>query len=119
MVVRHTLTKAQVKRAMELGDFDTDVRGAGEIVIVLMTQDWCPQWKKMASWLYDWDIDLEIHLFELVYNKTDYFQEFRAFKETLWHNYEIPYLRYYHNGKWIDESNAVEGYRIKSIFDIN
>lgn len=117
MITKKALTTVQAQYAMENGEFGFDVIHSAPYVIVLMTQDWCPQWKKMNEWLYDIEIDKEVLVYELVYNKETFFQDFRTFKEDKWHNFEIPYLRFYHNGNFMNESNAVERRIFKTLLD--
>lgn len=42
MINRHEITREQAFYAIENGEFDEDVLSY-EYVIVIMTQDWCPQ----------------------------------------------------------------------------
>lgn len=99
------ITREQALTAVECGEFGSDVAASEQRVAVVMTQDWCPQWAAMRQWLYTLEIDAG--LYELVYNKTDFFDEFRIFKETKWNNELIPYVRYYRRGKLSAESNYV------------
>lgn len=99
------ITREQAFTAIECGEFGSDVAASERRVAVVMTQDWCPQWAAMKKWLYSLEIDAG--LFELIYNKTEYFSEFRNFKEKKWNNGLIPYVRYYTGGRLIAESNYV------------
>lgn len=99
------ITRDQAFHAIETGEFGTDVTASHERVAVLMTQDWCSQFAAMKGWIYTLDRDFELH--ELVYNLVPYFSEFRSFKENRWKNGQIPYVRYYHGGKLVAESNYV------------
>jgi hypothetical protein len=100
---KNQITKEQAFHAIETGEFGPEITSSHERVAVLMTQDWCPQWASMRSWIYSLDADLD--LYELVYNLTPYFTEFRTFKETRWKNGHIPYVRYYRGGALVAESN--------------
>ncbi len=91
--------------AIECGEFSSDVVASERKVAVVMSQDWCPQWDAMKKWLYSLEIDAG--LYELIYNTTDFFDEFRTFKETKWKNRLIPYVRYYSGGNLASESNSV------------
>jgi hypothetical protein len=99
------ITGEQAFRAIESGEFGEDVIASCERVAVLMSQDWCPQWAAMRAWVFS--IERDIDLYELVYNREPYFHEFRAFKEQMWRNGQIPYVRYYRGGKLTAESNYV------------
>ncbi|MBP7738656.1 MAG: hypothetical protein KA369_21960 [Spirochaetes bacterium] len=99
------ITREQAMTAIECGDFGSDVTASSRKVAVLMTQDWCPQWADMKKWFYSLEADCD--LYELIYNKVDFFNEFRNFKERTWKNGLIPYIRYYNGGKLVAESNHV------------
>ena len=104
MVRRHELSKDQALFAMAGGEFGSDVL-SGENVIVIMTQDWCPQWIYMKSWIYGLEINKDIDIFELVYNKVHYFKSFMNFKENTFGNSSVPYLRIYKKGRLAAETN--------------
>ena len=99
------ITKEQALRAIQSHEFGDDIIASNRRVAVLLTQDWCPQWAAVRSWIYSLEDDFD--LYELIYNKVDYFNDFRNFKETIWNNGLIPYIRYYNAGKLISVSNYV------------
>lgn len=69
-----------------------------EKTAIIMTQEWCPQWKAMKKWVTGIkDVAIYVH----VYDDTS---EFKEFKEKNW-NDKIPYVRYYKDGKFICDSN--------------
>ena len=107
MVNKKNISEDQAKYAMLQGDFGDEVTLSNGRVVVLMTQDWCPQWADMKRWIYGVDAAEGIDVYELIYNQTGYFREFMKFKETVWKNDRIPYLRYYINGKLVKETNYV------------
>lgn len=98
------ITKEQALTAIKNGEFDTDIKYSAEKVAVILTQSWCPQWHAMKQFAADFS-DAEIYSVE--YDRTDYFDEFRQFKEKVLGNDQIPYVRYYSGGVLIAESNAV------------
>jgi glutaredoxin len=100
------ITRDQALHAIEAGEFGADVTAGNKRIAVLMTQDWCPQWKAMQAWLNT--LDVEFDLYELVYDQVEYFEDFKNFKETKWGNRQIPYVRYYLDGALAHESNYVE-----------
>lgn len=110
MIYPIELTEPDARHAIETGEFsDTVIRSRRNVAIVL-TQGWCPQWSAMNRWLAKFingkeSIDLEIDLYSLIYDRVPYFHEFLAFKEGNFHNYSVPYVRYYVDGKLVDESN--------------
>lgn len=99
------ITRDQAMTAIECGDFGSDVTASNRKVAVLMTQDWCPQWGDMKKWFYS--LEADCGLYELIYNKVEYFNEFKTLKEGTWKNGRIPYIRYYGGGKLVAESNYV------------
>ncbi len=103
-----SLTDEQLLHAIRTGEFGSDVMASRKKVAVVMTQDWCSDWRSMESWLCDavgCSEDLDIYL--VVYNKLSCFQDFLRLKENQWRNDQIPYVRYYENGKLVRVSNAV------------
>jgi hypothetical protein len=105
MMKKNMITREQAFHAIETGEFGPDVISSNKRIAVVLTQDWCPQWASMKSWIYS--LDGDFGLYELVYNLTPYFAEFRTFKETRWKNGHIPYVRYYRGGRLVAESNYV------------
>jgi|SRR3990172_8201579 hypothetical protein len=99
------ITKEQAMRAIQSHEFGDDIIASNRRVAVLLTQDWCPQWGAMKNWIYSLDDDFD--LYELIYNKVDYFNDFRNFKETIWNNGLIPYARFYKDGKLSSVSNYI------------
>lgn len=104
MIRRHEVSKDQAMHAISNGEFGSDILDK-ENVIVIMTQDWCSQWIDMKSWIYGLETDMDIDIYELVYNKTDYGKSFMEFKERVLGNSLIPYLRIYKNGRLAGETN--------------
>lgn len=107
MINRKMLNEEQVKNAVKNGEFDSEVIKSKGKVVLIMTQDWCPQWHDLRSWVYSLDISEDIDVYELEYNKVNYCDEFMNFKENQWDNSNIPYLRFYKNGKLIKETNYI------------
>jgi hypothetical protein len=99
------ITKEQALRAIQHHEFGENVIASNRRVAVLLTQDWCPRWGAMKDWIYSLEDDFD--LYELIYNKVDYFDDFRNFKETIWDNDRIPYVRYYRDGTLSSVSNYV------------
>lgn len=107
MIKRNLIQREQAVTAISNGEFASDLLNSSDRVIVILTQDWCPQWHDMKSWIYRLNVDEDIDIYELEYNRTDYFDEFRNFKESVWNNYNVPYLRFYRNGVLYKESNYI------------
>jgi hypothetical protein len=112
---RKVLTKHQAMHAVQNGELPDTVIKAEKDVVVVMTQDWCPQWSNLRNWM---DAAADKHglaVFELEYNTVDFFNEFLSFKERTWQNDQVPYLRYYRNGVCYEETNAVSEQQFHSI----
>jgi hypothetical protein len=110
MIRRQELSREQAASAMHQGEFDENVRGASRLVAVVLTQDWCGQWAAMDGYLAEMSArypELELTVFQLEYNRVDYFQDFLRFKEQVLGNAVIPYVRYYQDGRLIGQSNYV------------
>jgi hypothetical protein len=118
MITRHELNSEDVYTAIRNGEFDKNVISSNNTVVVVMTQDWCPQWKNMKNWIYGLQTKDDIDIYEIVYNKADYFQEFMNLKETKWNNHSIPYLRYYTNGNLSNETNYLNMEEFKNILNV-
>ncbi len=117
MIRNTSITKDQSLSAIKNGEFGRDVISSQNIVIVIMTQDWCPQWIDMKSWVYSIQTDKNIDIYELVYNKTDYFYAFKNFKETRWKNFNIPYIRFYKNGSMYKQTNYISQSEFMNILE--
>lgn len=85
------------------GELPAAVRAAAESVIVIWTQDWCPQWTDLKSWILEEAGDIPV--FVLVYNRHPRFEELMRFKEEVWGNREIPYVRHYREGALVAAHN--------------
>jgi hypothetical protein len=98
------ISKDQAMFCIQQGEFAGEILSESQNVAVVLTQSWCPQWHEMKRFIGELT-DCSIYFLE--YDRTDYFDDFRVFKEEAFNNFQIPYIRYYENGKLIDESNAV------------
>jgi hypothetical protein len=107
MVTRKVLTGDQAMHAVHHGELPPEVTASGDRVVVVMTQDWCPQWADMKRWIYSVDAGYDLVVYELEYNRAPFFDEFRQFKEAVWKNDRVPYLRYYRNGALFMETDYV------------
>jgi hypothetical protein len=102
------LTERDCLDAVENGEFGASVTGAAPAVAVVLTQSWCSQWAWMRSYLA---IAGEVpgrEVFWVEYDQEPFYERFMAFKEESWGNREIPYVRYYRDGRLVRESNYVD-----------
>ena len=105
------LTEAECRGAMETGSFELPEltgSGAAERAALILTQSWCPQWKAMKNYLPDAEKALPgLKTVYFEYDRAPFFEEFLAFKENTYKNREIPYVRYFIDGKCAATSNYV------------
>lgn len=115
MINKHIIQKEQAIYAIENGEFESDLIASKSKVIIILTQDWCPQWTGMKRWIDELELDEDIDIYELEYNRVDYFNEFMTFKENHWGNHNVPYLRYYKEGKLVNRTNYISESRFIDI----
>ena len=110
MIQRKQLSDEHAKTWMDTGELAEAVRNDGENVAVVLTQGWCPQWVSMNVWLNFMQQrgrprNVDITVYEYIYDRAPMFDEFRQFKESSLGNSEIPFVVYFHNGERIGTSN--------------
>jgi len=108
MINRILIQKNQAINAIENGEFENSIIASKNSVVIILTQDWCPQWMDMKSWIYDLKIDTDVDIYELEYNTTDYSEDFMKFKENNLGNHYVPYLRFYKQGVLANETNYID-----------
>jgi hypothetical protein len=99
----HLLTKDQLDALLREGEFPESVRLAAPKVAVVMTQDWCGQWTNMKAYLPDFAGQAAI--FTVEYNLLPDFERIMSFKEDVFDNWQVPYVRFYRDGKLVHQSN--------------
>jgi len=116
----HDLPAEEARHAILHGEFSPAI--TSQTAAVVMSQDWCPDWLFMQRWLHTWteegrpqEVDIDVYIY--LYNREPEFSDFLNLKENRWHNFLIPYVRYYHGGQLIGESNFItpEGFVNKFI----
>jgi hypothetical protein len=100
-----TLTKDQLDALLREGEFPESVRLAASKVVVVMTQGWCGQWANMKAYLPDFAEQAAI--FTVEYNLLPDFERIMSFKEDVLDNQQVPYVRFYRDGKLVHQSNWV------------
>lgn len=98
-----TLTQDQLDALLSEGEFPESVRLAAPKVVVVMTQDWCGQWANMKAYLPDFAHQAAI--FTVEYNLLPDFERIMSFKEDVFDNRQVPYVRFYRDGKLVRQSN--------------
>jgi hypothetical protein len=102
------LSPAQCERAMAEGEFGPELLASAPAVALVLTQSWCPQWAWMRSYLEGLPPDPAFAVFYVEYDREEFFEPFMAFKEDVLGNREIPYVRYYREGRFARESNFID-----------
>jgi len=102
------LTEADCLALMAKGEFGDSIIGAAHSVAVVLTQSWCPQWSWMRSYLSKLSQDEGREIFWIEYDLADCFEALMAFKERIFGNDQVPYVRYYQGGKLVAESNYID-----------
>ena len=102
------LTEAECRAAIAQGDFSAAIVGAAPTVVLVLTQSWCPQWTRMQPWLEELDSEQGVAAYFVEYDREPFFDDFRAFKESVYGNGEVPYFRYYREGALVKESNYLD-----------
>ena len=105
MSKKFELTEEQIHLAIKNGEFSDEIIRSGKKVAVVMSQGWCPQWMMVDRWLDKLPEEADINIFVTVYDKENYYQEFMHFKETVFGNRQVPYIRYYLDGVLFKETN--------------
>ena len=98
------IEKEQALLAIRFGELGDDIIRSAETVAVILTQSWCPQWHAMKQFASGY---VRADVYYLEYDLVDCFDAFREFKERVFGNDQIPYIRYYRGGVLTGESNAV------------
>lgn len=92
-------------QAMEQGEYPVEIIESALKVIIILTQGWCPDWWAQKLVFKDIEDKGELKVYYLEYDKKSYRPEFTSFKESVFKNGQIPYLRFYRDGKFEEESN--------------
>ncbi len=99
------LNREQCFYAIKNGEFEPAITESAKRVAVVLTQAWCPQWFIMKNWIAEESAKLGARLFYIEYDKENFYEEFMSWKENNFNNRQIPYIRYYLDGKCVAESN--------------
>ena len=92
--------------AMKNGDFPAEILSSNDYVVIILTQSWCPQWSALKHLISNIEMNnLDVFLF--IYDESPIFTQFMNFKERTYNNAEIPYIRYYKEGKFEGDSNFI------------
>jgi hypothetical protein len=108
----YALDDKHLEYAADNGEFSSEIIESSPLVAVILTQSWCPQWlfmknnlKKLAKMNEEGEQVPRVFFAE--YDRSSLFDRFRTFKEEIFGNDFVPYVRYYRDGCFIGSSNYV------------
>ena len=123
MITLRELDEADLRQTIRDGEFTKEIRGSAPYVVIILSQGWCGEWKilyarlkKVSGWDQSHRPDIDIRW--ALYDRLPCMKEFMEFKETIWNNDLIPYLRYYGDGELIATSNFVMEKELFSILGV-
>jgi hypothetical protein len=102
------LSEADCLDLIERKEFAPRVVGAADSVAIVLTQSWCPQWSWMRSYLESLPAEEGIKVFWVEYDLEAFFEPLMNFKERVFGNFEVPYVRYYRGGGLVAQSNYID-----------
>lgn len=107
MIKFNTVNDSNLRYILDHKNIEDDIIKSSENILVVFTQDWCPNWKNLNDELLNnkETTEIDIDLYTAIYNKSKLFEDFKSFKEDFWLSHLIPYLRYYKNGELLWETN--------------
>ena len=92
--------------AIKNNEFPEEIISSNDNVAIILTQSWCPQWFALKHYISKINLkNLDVYVF--VYDNSPIFAQFMNFKEQIFNNFEIPYIRYYKRGKFMGDSNYI------------
>ena len=100
------LTDDQVRQMIDSADVPEEVRAASPLVAVVLTQSWCPDWSYLQSIVGQAATD-DLTVFYSEYDREPFFRDLMRFKEDVFGNRLIPYVRYYRDGSFVSDGNVV------------
>jgi hypothetical protein len=106
MVTLKAISEGQALDCMKHGEFGKEIIASNSCVAIVLTQGWCPQWSSLQHTIEQLN-EPRLDVWMFVYDHASIFEEFLEFKEGVFGNDEIPYVRYYRGGRLVGESNAV------------
>ena len=109
------MSEEEITAMLAEGDIPRSLRETAPRVVVILTQQWCPQWKEMARWLPEFAD--RAHLRFVAYDLHPRFETIMTFKEDTFDNRYIPYLRVYWQGALVGEGNWMPRRTFETLFE--
>lgn len=118
MLTFYNMSDEEMLETAQTKEMPASLLAKSKNVIAIFTQDWCPDWHRTerdfkSKEKYSEDILVCI----AIYNTSKYSEEVMTFKENVWKNGLIPYIRCYKEGKFVRDSNAMAFERIVKAFN--
>ena len=66
-------------------------------VAVIFTQSWCVDWVVMQSYTRKIDI-ADVSMYYVEYDKEPFYEKMKTYKEVVFKNSNVPYVRCYRDG---------------------
>lgn len=109
----------EMQNIIDTKEVSENIKNASENVLAIFTQDWCGDWKGLERELNNNkdNSNIDITIFICMYNQSSLYETFMNFKESIWQNELIPYLRYYKNGNFIKDTNHLPFQRVMKYFE--
>ncbi len=118
MITFYNMTDAEMLETAEIQEIPKSLLDKSKNVIAIFTQDWCPDWHGLErDFKKNENYSEDIFVCIAIYNQSTHSEKVMTFKETVWKNGFIPYVRCYKNGEFIKESNAMPFERIVRAFN--
>ncbi len=118
MITFQNMTDQEMLETAQNGEIPASLLAKSKNVIAIFTQDWCPDWHRTEKdFKSHQDYSEDILVYIAIYNTSIYSEQVMAFKEDVWKNGLIPYIRCYKNGTFLKDSNAMAFERIVKAFN--
>jgi len=112
MIELSELNEEESLKTIEQGEFSEDILNSATHVIIILTQSWCPDWGAQRSVITSMPDRSHLKVYFLEYDRKNFGHKFMNFKESVFRNGLIPYLRFYKNGQFTMDSNYCSGQKI-------
>ena len=100
------LTEAQCHETMSGGEVAAEVIAGNFKVAVIFTQSWCGDWMLMRRYVGKIE-NTDVSVYYIEYDREPFYEKMRQFKETVFRNWGVPYVRYFRDGKLVATSNLL------------
>ncbi|MEI0602686.1 hypothetical protein R4K55_00565 [Brachyspira alvinipulli] len=119
MITFKDIDEKEMQYIIDNNEVSDNIKKASENVLAIFTQDWCGDWKGLERELKanEEKSPIDITIFICMYNQSPLYEPFMNFKETVWNNGLIPYLRYYKNGSFVKDTNHLPFQRLIKAFE--